>query len=110
MASIAHRDALPAWLEPKAKPRPRTQKALVRPKAIDRAKPVGILEQLMEFAVAVPAAVISSIVPFLLYAGAILLFPFLPFLAPLFLAAPLVLLLSLTVRAFGVVLTAIGWL
>jgi hypothetical protein len=110
MASVAHRHALPAWLEPKAKPRARRPKALVRREAVDQAKPVGLVEQFVELAVAIPAAVISSIVPFLLYAGAILLFPFLPFLAPLFLAAPLVLLLSLTVRAFGAVLTAIGWL
>jgi hypothetical protein len=70
---------------------------------------VGVVGQLVELAVAIPAAIISAIVPFLLFAGAILLFPFLPFLAPIF-TAPFVLLLSLTVRVFGAVLAAVGWL
>lgn len=110
MASIAHRNPLPTWLEPKAKSRPRTSRALVQqPEAIDRVRSVSVVGQLVELAVAIPAAIISAIVPFLLFAGAILLFPFLPFLAPIF-AAPFVLLLSLTVRAFGAVLAAIGWL
>jgi hypothetical protein len=111
MASITHRPAIQTWLEPNAKSRPRIQKSLVRREAVERTEPIGgLLERIAGIAIAIPAAVISSIVPFLLYAGAILLFPFLPFVAPLLFAAPFVLLLSLSVRAFGAVLTAVGWL
>jgi hypothetical protein len=110
MASITHRPAIQTWLEPNAKSRSRIQKSLVRREAVERTESIGLLERIAGIAIAIPAAVISSIVPFLLYAGAILLFPFLPFVAPLLFAAPFVLLLSLSVRAFGAVLTAVGWL
>jgi hypothetical protein len=107
MASIAHRPAIQTWLEPKAESRPRVPKPLARQRAVEQTKSIGLFEQILELAIAIPATVISCGVQFLLYAGAILIFPFLPFLAPLF-AAPLILLFSFTVRAFGTVLTAIG--
>jgi uncharacterized membrane protein (DUF485 family) len=109
MASLAQRPAVQTWLEPKVVSRPRVPTSLTRPKAAEQTKSIGLFEQIVAIAAAIPAAVISCAIQFLLYAGSILLFPFLPFLTPLF-AAPVVLLLSFSVLAFGAVLTAIGWL
>jgi hypothetical protein len=109
MASLVHRPAIQTWLEPRALPRAKASTAPARPTAVEQSQSIGVFDQIVAIAIAIPATVISCVVQFFLYAGAVLLFPFLPFLTPLF-AAPIVLLLSGTVLAFGAFLTAIGWL
>jgi hypothetical protein len=109
MASLVQRPAIQTWLEPRALPRSKASEALARSTAVKQAQSIWVFDQIVAIAIAIPAMVISCGVQFFRYAGAVLLFPFLPFLAPLF-AAPVVLLLSGTVLAFGGFLTAIGWL
>jgi hypothetical protein len=107
MATLVHR-RIRAWPESKALTRRRVAKSAAGSRD-DQTESIGLFSRIMEIAFAVPVAVISSIVQLLIYAGPALMFPFLPFLTPIF-AAPFVILVSLSILAFGAVLSAMGML
>jgi hypothetical protein len=105
MATLVHRSAVGDWAEPQTAKRLHVK----QPQAVAHTRSQSLLERIVEVLIAIPATIVSGSLQFLIYAGVVLLFPFLPFLMPIF-AAPIILLLSGSVVAFGAFLTAIGWL